>query len=355
MKANIPTLRSMRPEAARDRSGKYLLPHPTSGDRVAWDRATTLAGVHEDHGPLEKWKLRMALQGVATKTNLIEPVLDLVAAVEAGDGWREKATHKKALDKIADEACDIAGAFDGSTWGTLLHTITEWSDAGRLGDVIDEINAWGEISRSLLTDLDAYTTTMRANGLVCPPEYIERICVNTLVNSGGTMDRLIRLPDGRLVVGDLKTQSSMDFGCLKIAAQLAEYSYADGLLSQDGKSIEPMPEELDPNMAIIMHLPVGQARCDLIVLGKQEMELGWSLAEHAAKTMWFRNIAKSIRGKPYDPSCVTTPAGLLSEINCAESEERLEQVWRRPESRRIWASEHTAAAQLRKAELGRLR
>ncbi len=354
-RAQIPTLRSMRPEPRRDRSGKYLLPHPddprTTG---AWERATTLAGAHEDHGSLEKWKLRMALQGVATKPELVEPVLDLVAQVEAADGWREAAGPKKALDRIADEACDLAGAYDGSTWGTLLHTITEWADAGRLGEVIEEINSWGEQGASLLTDLDVYRKTMAENGLVCPPEYIERVVINKTCNSAGTTDRLVRLPDGRLVVGDLKTQSSMDFGCLKIAAQLAEYAFADCLVSQDGTSTEPMPADLDPTMSIIMWLPVGQAKCELIVLGPQEMELGWSLAQHAAQTMWFRSIAKSVRGVPYGPSFITTPAGLLSEITHAESTDHLNSIWRRPASRRVWTDEHTAAARSRKAELERL-
>jgi hypothetical protein len=355
MRADIPTLRSMRPEPARDRSGKYLLPHPVEGTTGAWERATTLAGMHEDHGSLEKWKLRKNLQGVATKPELLEAVLGLVAEVDTADGWRAAGPPKRALDRIAETACDIAGAYDGSTWGTLLHTITEWADAGRLDEVIEEIRSWGEQGESLLTDLDVYQKTMANNGLTCPPEYIERIMVNTKCNSAGTMDRLIRLPDGRLVVGDLKTQKDMDFGMLKIAGQLAEYAFADGLVTLDGTSIEPMPADLDPTMSIVMHLPVGKATCDLIVLGPQEMELGWSLAQHAAQTMWFRSIAKGVRGLPYDPSSVTTPAGLLSEITYAESLEHLTAIWARVSSRRVWTDEHTAAAKSRKTELAKLR
>jgi hypothetical protein len=224
-----------------------------------------------------------------------------------------------------------------------------------LDEVLPEIESWGAIGESLLADLEVYTKTMAENGLTCPPEYIERIMVNTTVNSGGTMDRIVRLPDGRLIIGDLKTQKDMDFGCLKIAAQLAEYAFADGLLATDGKSIEPMPADLDPTHALIMHLPVGKATCTLVELTPEDMELGWSLAQHAAATMWYRSISRRVTGRPYDPTRVTSPAGLLSEIQHAESVEHLTSIWGRKESKRIWTEEHTTAAKARKAELRGLR
>jgi hypothetical protein len=356
VKKDIPELRSMRPEPKRDfKTGKYLLPHPTEPGVVgAWDRATTLAGLHEDHAPLEKWQLRQALDGVTRDPEILTEVRGLVEQAEAADNWRDANAPKKKLDALAVRALDTAGSYDGSTWGTLLHTITEWADAGRLDEVLPEITSWGPKGEMLLRDLDVYTKTMAENGLVCPPEYIERIMVNLPCSSGGTMDRMIRLPDGRLVIGDLKTQKDMDFGCLKIAAQLAEYAFASGLLSEDGRSIEPMPADLDPTMAIIMHLPVGKAECRLIQLTPEDMELGWALAQHAAATMWYRSISRRVTGRPYDPTSVITPDGLLSEITCAESRGHLESIWKRPTVKRVWTDAHTAAAKVRSAELARL-
>jgi hypothetical protein len=357
-KADIPQLRTLRPEPRRNWDAKgmleggYVLPHPQTGQADTWCRATNLAGLHEDHRSLDKWKLRTALEGMTYLDGALDQVTTLVEKIDTADDWRQAATAKKALDRLAAAAMKAAGGSDGSDWGTLLHTITEWSDAGRLDEVLPEIESWGDTGTMLLARLDNYTQTMTDNGLVCPPEYIERICVNTTVRTGGTLDRMVLLPAGRLWIGDLKTQKSMGFGAvLKIAAQLAEYAFADGLLAVDGASITPMPADLEQTHALIMWLPVFGDTCTLIELGPEEMELGWSLAQHAAQTLWYREIADQVRGRPYDPARITTPAAVLSEISHAESVDHLTSIWNRTESRRVWTDEHTAAAKARKAEL----
>lgn len=355
MKRDIPELPSMRPEPARDfKTGGYLLPDPDSGEIGIWDRATTLAGLHEDHSTIEKWGDRQILAGLAEDPGLLEPVPELLEELESADGWRAQKDVKKRLNKIADAAKDTAGSFDRSAWGTLLHSITEWSDAGRLDEVLPTIKSWGEKGVSLLADLDAYRTTMAENGLVCPPEYIERILVNKTCKSGGTTDRMVRLPDGRLVIGDLKTGDNFDFGVLKPAAQFAEYAYADALLAADGRSLEPMPAELDRSMALLIHLPLGEARCNLIELTSHEMELGWELAQHAARTLWFRSISRSITGRPYLPRAVSlAPVGdrVLSLIRSAGHPDALTALWRDLKGRGEWTDEHTKAAAARKSEL----
>lgn len=357
-KAEIPELKTLRPDPKREhKTGRYLLPDPGTGDVVGWDRATTLAGLHEDHKALEKWQMRGVLEGVTYDPSLLAKVPDLVETIENATTWRESKPAKDKLDQLAATAHDLAGGNDGNKWGTLLHTITEWADAGRLDEVLPEIKSWGEIGESLLMQVELYQKTMASNGLICPPEYIETICINTVCRSAGTMDRMILLPDGQLWIGDLKTQKSMGFGAvLKIAAQLAEYAFADALIRPDG-SLAPMPPELVQTHALIMWLPVHGNECTLIELGPQEMEHGWALAQHAAQTLWFRQIADGVRGRPYDPSCVTTRAGLLSEISHAESPAALTSIWRRysPAQRAaLWTDAHTAAAQSRKAELIKL-
>lgn len=391
MKSDIPELPSMRPEPARDfKTGGYLLPDPRTGEVAVWDRATTLAGLHEDHGPLEKWGDRQVLAGLVAKPSLLDQVPELLAEIEAAEGWRAEKDAKKKLNQVANEAKDIAGSFDRSTWGTLLHNITEWSDAGRLDEVLPTIKGWGEKGESLLADLDAYRTAMADKGLVCPPEYIERILVNTACRSGGTTDRVVRLPDGRLVIGDLKTGDNFDFGVLKVAAQLAEYAYADALLSVDGRSLEPMPADLDRSMGLLIHLPLGEARCDLIELTDEDMALGWELAQHAARTLWFRSISRGVTGRPYtpraasrcpecldpreDPSpwcdcrsdeppcrppckqnahqpfeCPKRGDQLTYLIRSASHPDALAALWR--DQRAVWTDEHTREAAARKARL----
>lgn len=352
MKRDIPELPSMRPEPARDyKTGGYLLPDPESGQMGIWDRATTLAGLHEDHGTLWKWGDRQMLAGLATQPSLLDQVPGLIEAIDAADGWRAQKDAKKRLNKVADEAKDIAGSFDRSAWGTLLHNITEWSDAGRLDEVLPTIVSWGEQGESLLADLDAYSKTMAEYGLVCPPEYIERILVNKTCRSGGTTDRIVRLPDRRLVIGDLKTGDNFDFGVLKVAAQLAEYAYADALLATDGRSLEPMPADLDRSMGLLIHLPFGEARCVLTELTKDEMELGWELAKHAAQTLWFRSISRSVTGRPYSPPKPPAEDRLTYLIRTAGHPDALVALYRDKHGKGLWTPEHTKAAASRKAQL----
>jgi hypothetical protein len=356
MKRDIPELPSMRPEPARDfKTGGYLLPDPETGEVCVWNRATTLAGLHEDHSTIEKWGDRQILTGLVADRTLLDTVPDLLGELEAAEGWRAQKEVKKKLNKVADAAKDTAGSFDRSAWGTLLHSITEWSDAGRLDEVLPTILSWGEQGESLLRDLEAYTTTMADNGLTCPPEYIERILVNKTCNSGGTTDRMVRLPDNRLIIGDLKTGENFDFGVLKPAVQFSEYAYADAMLSVDGRTLEPMPAELDRSMSLLIHLPLGQARCELIELTRHEMELGWELAQHAARTLWFRSISKSITGRPYVPRAAT-PAGeptshAIRLIQSAGHPNALTALWRDLSARGLWTDEHTQAAAARKAQL----
>lgn len=195
----IPFIASMRPEPARDGRGQYLLPDPANGVTRAWTRATTIAHTLDDDYHLTQWKRRMVLQGVAASPDLLADVPSLTAALaEAGDDWRAAKRAKDALDQLCDGAARAAGAEKGSQLGTLLHTITEYYDAGRYAE-IEHL-----VPDTLKRDVEAYALCMDAAGIERPAEYIERIVVNSAVDGAGTFDRLLRMPDGRLPVGDLK-------------------------------------------------------------------------------------------------------------------------------------------------------
>jgi hypothetical protein len=256
----IPFIPSMRPEPKRDDYGRYVLPD-LNGVQRSWTRATTVAHALDDEFHLTQWKRRMVLSGAALRPGLLANVPELTRAlVQAGDDWRVAKDIKRELDGLCDEAAEAAGAGDGAKLGTLLHTITEYYDADR----IDEIDIL--IPEALVEDVREYARVMDGAGLGRPAEFIERIVVNSRVDSAGTFDRLLRLPDGRLVVGDLKTQKTVDFGFLSIAIQLAEYAQADAMLDDEAGTLVPLPAELDRSVGIVMHLPVGQATCTLYEL-----------------------------------------------------------------------------------------
>src|SRR5690606_28752448 len=80
----------------------------------------------------------------------------------------------------------------------------------------------------------------------------------------GTLDRLLRQgagDRGPRIVADLKTgKDVVRYGMTEIAIQLAIYANATHVW--DGETYTPMPT-VYTDRALVIHLPVGEARCDI--------------------------------------------------------------------------------------------
>lgn len=334
-----PTIPGLRPEPDRDGWGRYLLPHPETGQRQAFTRATTLAHTLDNTEPLTKWKRRMVLQGAAADPTLLTHVAGLADALTHADGV-DARDLKQALDEICDQAAHVAGADDGSGWGTALHTVTEYHDAGRLAEI--------EVPVDLIADIAAYEKTLTEARISRPAEHIERIVVNTQVGTAGTYDRLVRLPDGRLVVGDLKSQQKI-WDWLAIAIQLAQYANADAIYNDDTGNWEPVPDDLDMTRGLIIHLPARSGACQLYEV---DLVRGWEAAQVAHRIRALRSDARNWGWKWTPPQQGELAIdGLLSAIQLAPNPDTLIRLWRNHHT--TWTPEHTAAAAHRKQQLTR--
>lgn len=354
-----PVIPTLRPEPQRDGYGRYLLQHPGSGQLRPWTRATTLAHTLDDTSALTKWKRRMVLQGVVADPTLLDGVNALVDSLAYADG-RDAADLKKAIDAVCDAASHAAGADDGSGWGTALHAVTEWLDAGRLNEI--------EVPADLLADVAAYVACLTAADITCPVDHIERIVVNTQVDTAGTYDRLLRLPDGRLVVGDLKTQQRI-FDWLAISVQLAQYAHADAVYTTDGTPIE-LPDDLDITTGIVIHLPARSGQCRLYEV---DLDAGWRAAQMSADVRMTRGHARGY-GKPWvpinhprtvvnaapatkpndNPQVAEVPTGndgLMAAITLAPDTDTLTRLWNQAGPAGRWTDAHTDAAIHRKRQL----
>jgi hypothetical protein len=346
----VPTV---RPEPERDESGLYLLPDPRTGRKRAWTRATTVAHALSDEAKIEAWKRRKVAEGLAMvyegrasdeHDSMLADALELADAIRScGDDYRAARTFKAGLDELVDQAADIAGANEGSAAGTDTHSLTEWWDTGRISEI--------EVPIDMLADLAAYVDVMEAEEIGRPAEHVERIIVNVTCNCAGTYDRLLRLPDGRLVVGDLKTQKSVSFGWLEIAIQLAIYANADRVLDYATGELVDMPDDIDRETGIVIHLPVGSAEARL---WEVDLTAGWEAALLAAKVLDTRKRTRGM-GRPYARlnAPLTAEARLLALINGARSLAALTALWGDPDARAVWGDEHTAAARARRAALER--
>lgn len=246
-------------EPRRDRWGRYILPDPATGEERPWTRATTFAASIADTYGLTKWKMRMVAKGVATRKDLYALAASL------------PLDQKKQLDDLTEDAIEAAGGGTGANLGTALHAFTQQVDAGEHPEIPEPWNH----------DIEAYVQTLRAAGVEPLPRYIERIVVTPQVGVAGTLDRIVSL-DGGYFIADVKTSADLSYAWPEIAVQLALYAHAEAMW--DGEDYEPFPVP-DRARAIVFHLPVGEARCDLYWV---DITAGWEAAKLCASVREWR-------------------------------------------------------------------
>lgn len=279
-----------RVEPKRDRWGRYLVPGP-GGKRVAYTRATTIAGTIEDRYNLELWKIRMAAVGLTNRP-------DLYAQVAANHDDKNK------LNAICDDAIEAAKGSAGANLGTALHTFTERVD---LGETITIPPPWD-------ADVAAYTAAMAKAGVTIVPDGVEKIVVLHDIQVAGTFDRLVTLDD-RLLIADLKTGAGLDFSWGSIAIQLALYAHADEIYDPVTDTFTPMPA-VDQAEALVMHLPAGQATCMLHVV---DIAAGWQTVQTCLDARAWRkrkDLNRHLTSVTAAPS--TTPAAAPVGFDLAE-------------------------------------
>lgn len=251
--------------AARDRFGRYLIPDPKTGKQTAWTRVTTLAKTLDDNHALEKWKLRTATAGLIARP-------DLYALAHS------QLEHNRDLDRTLQDALEAGQASARANTGTALHALTEQHDRGQTPLIPPGLEA----------DLDAYTRTIQAAGISIDQDRIEQIlCITGQTEPvAGTVDRVVQMPDGRTLIADLKTGRSLDYAWGAIAIQLACYAHAthtwDPNTTKHGR-----PAKVDQEQALVIHLPAGEARCELHLI---DIHAGWNAAQVALTVRaWRRN------------------------------------------------------------------
>lgn len=287
----------------RDSYGRYLLPHPVTGQQGSWTRATTLAKTISDTYTLSEWSQRNVLKGAALRP-------DLVALAANKDIRRDK----DALNKLCEQAKDAAGSKVAANLGTAVHSFTEAVDRGQPVS----------IPAAHADDVAAYSASLEAYGLEPVPELIEfTVCLTQHAEPGrygvlgvaGTSDRCYRatrnlelyidgrtvsLKAGEYVIGDVKTGHSLDYGWQEIAIQLALYAHGlneSGYYDRQGKRWIRPEFAVRTDVGIIAHLPVdkeprsaGEARKAPCTLYAVDLESGWKAAGLCAVVRRWRKV-----------------------------------------------------------------
>jgi hypothetical protein len=290
-----------RPEPKRDRFSRYLIPHPDTGKEMAWTRATTWAKSCADMYHVERWGLRMAVFGLTRRPDLLTH-----AATVADPNTKEA---KKLLNEIAESAQEAGGSHARRNLGTAMHAFCEAVDRGETPNVPE----------AYLADVAAYQEALVAAGITIDQAHIERIVTVPDLNVAGTFDRLVTYR-GRLHVADIKTGGTLEpdpdngrvptlAGMGEIAIQLALYANAATIYDPSTGKHEPMPE-VDKERALVLHLPVGDARCRILEV---DIAAGWEMAQVCGTVRRWRkrkDLAQDVTTvEPVAaPATVTPPA-----------------------------------------------
>lgn len=256
---------SLQPQAAgrvtdilRDRWDRPLIVPPEGGKPTAYTRVSKLAKALDDQTLLMLWKQRKVLEGVIRRPDLLTRAAGVLAK---GDPDTDQKT-KSALNAICNEATEAAGANRGSSAGTGFHDLTEAIDLGNEPLFIPEADK---------ARLNAYKYATRDLEVLD----VETFIVNDEVTAAGTFDRLVRCPDGKVRVADLKSGKSENEYPLATTIQIA--TYANGLRYVDGERT-PLHPDLDLTVGLLLHMPPSGG-CEVIPL---DLERGWRAAKIAA-------------------------------------------------------------------------
>lgn len=301
------------PQIPRDRYGRPLIVPPDGGKAVAYTRCTTFVDCLDDKTNLSKWMQRKVAQGLAMRPDL----LMAIATLDDPDG-----RGKAELNRICEAAMEAAQSKAAATTGTALHKFTERLDLGQ--DV-------GHVPTEYAADLTAYTKATAGLEVVA----VENFVVLDSHRVGGTFDRLVK-HNGRLTIADVKT-GSIDYSMGKIAMQLAIYAHAQGY-DADGGRRTPLGD-VDLEQALVIHLPAGKGKCDLVPV---DIAAGWEAIPLAQQVRDWRT-------RKWATTPLAAATGLPDLIASATTTADLYDLWVANQS--AWTDELTQMAAARKAAL----
>lgn len=255
-------------DIARDRWGRPLIPPPGGGKPIPYTRVSTLAKALDETSALSKWMCRRVAEGMGTRPDLVA-----LAAARRGD--------EKELGRVAEAAMDAAKSDAAANTGTALHTFAEQVDEGHI-DITD-------VPEPHRADIAAYRGALESAGIVVAA--CEKFVICEELTAAGTFDRLLALPDGRLVIGDIKTSRNpkTDYLALPTAIQVAVY--ARGALFDPATGARtPLPA--DKAEGILIHVPQGSGTA---TLHRLDLATGWI----AANLAW--DVRSTRKLKPVKP------------------------------------------------------
>jgi hypothetical protein len=226
----------------RDGLGRYILPHPVTGERRGRTRVTTMAKLGDSGRGLAIDRERKVVRGMGLRP-------DLMARAGAVDLVNDP-NAKKLLSEIAEAAYIHAGGTAGSNFGTAQHSVFEQYFLHKV--------PLENLAEYFHADIKCIEEALAFHQLRLLPQYIERVVYSFLYDRGGKIDAIVEhIPTGDLYIFDLKTEEDPAGHPEGKTVQLAYYANADGIFNYETGQWEPMPK-VRTDVALIVHVRPGK-------------------------------------------------------------------------------------------------
>ena len=262
-----------KPDFSRGAGGEPLIQMP-DGKQKRYARQSSHGDTLEEKSGLNNWLVAKAVEGAAKDQSIL-------ARAIAASPYED---HKPDWTAIRQDAIQAGRGSYKADIGTAVHAMSErWEEES-------DYDPGGIYTPAL----EAYSKLQNELGL--KSQLIECQFVNDEYNTAGTADRLYELTKplitptdeillpGTLVVGDLKTGSSLEFSAPGYAIQIA--GYAGGVLYDVVNNVRIPTPSINQRWAIIMHLDVESAHCEFIWIDLEVGRFGARLAEEVRE--WRR-------------------------------------------------------------------
>lgn len=255
------TIPEAEADIPRDQWGRPKIIPPGGGKPEAYTRASTGAKAIDDLNGLIGWAGRQVLRGLVARPDIYE------FARTVGDNDSE-------IRQLADRAKEAAGSTVAASVGTTLHWWADQLDRGT--STLDDVPVG---HKPLLAEYVNVTEKL---------EVIESelFVVCDELRFAGSLDRLVKLPDGDIVVADIKTGKwAPSYGSLSAAVQCAIYAHGKRYNRETGERTDLHPE-INMNRSVLIHLPVDDV--DNVALYELDGELGYYGAELSRRVINMR-------------------------------------------------------------------
>lgn len=282
----------------RDRWGRPLIMQ-ADGTRKPYTRSSSAAKAIEETFNLELWARRNVAFGLAHDRSLVARIVALGGTPSTWD-----SDAKRAVNKVCEDAARVAQAHKHADIGTAVHLMSERLDRG------EDVDG-GPYS----ADLDAYRRAADAMGWIISPTHVECRMVCDELELAGTCDRIVATDDNGYRVADLKTGSTVEYGALGYAAQLA--AYARGALYDVAAEVRLPTPEIDTEIGYIIHLPAGIGQCQIYEI---DLISGYHAARTARQVRTMTKAAKSWLVPATPPKAAPSPAEIAAEFETTPDE-----------------------------------